>query len=221
MRRAYPHDTNSPNAGLGANTKLNSFIDGLNRLAEHQLAARARGKRRGQPLSISDLAAFGLTWEDCRELASHGLVTFDRAGEPTKVGPNSPIRLTDGGLAFLQEAIPAGGLRPAYDIPSRKLTVAGEVIIRLAVQARNQAAVLAAIEVAGWKSRVAEPLRRVSRENNAHHLAVTTHNLNLHQTLIEFHSDDGSATWNWRPTSSRPPARYGTATRVSPNFDRT
>jgi hypothetical protein len=103
---------------------------------------------------------------------------------------------------LLQKAIPAGALRPVYDVPSRRLSVAGEVVLQLAVQARNQAAILTALELSGWESRVPEPLRKRSCENAAHHLAVTTHCLNQRQCLIQFHADDGSATWNWRPMSS-------------------
>ncbi len=146
---------------------------------------------------MSELATFGLRSAECRELARRGFVTAVQASG-SRVDARSRLILTNIGLVFLQRAIPAGALRPVYDIPARELSVAGRVVVRLAVQARSQAAILAALEVSGWKPRVAEPLGKRPGGNDSRHLAAAAHHLSLHQPLIDFHADDGAATWNWR-----------------------
>ncbi|HWB13673.1 MAG TPA: hypothetical protein VG826_30890 [Pirellulales bacterium] len=200
MRKARPQrDLYSLATNLGGQD-LQRLVTGLNRLAERQLIAQARGEpRQRHALSAVELTASGLRWEDCRELASIGLLAPLRIGRSPTLGRRSQLTLTRAGFALLQKAIPAGALRPVYDVLSRRLCVAGEIVLQLAVQARNQAAILTALEFSGWKSRVPEPLRQRSCSNAAHHLAATTHNLNRRQDLIEFHADDGSARWNWRP----------------------
>jgi hypothetical protein len=145
----------------------------------------------------------------------------------TKLGPRTRLILTDAGLAFITKQprllepsppAPASGypgqgegglvtpppLVPHYDIDTRELSVAGVVILRLPVQARNLAAVLTALEHSGWKPRVARALH--SRpHNNRHNLGVAAYSLNQRQTLIDFHADGGGMRWNWRADSPSAP----------------
>ena len=100
---------------------------------------------------------------------------------------------------------------PHYDIDLRELSVTGEVILRLPVQARSLAAVLTALQVAGWKRRVSQPLASRPGGNDSHHLAIAAYKLNDRQDLIDFHADDGALRWNWRagalpPAPQLPPA---------------
>jgi hypothetical protein len=201
MRRAKrDYRRHASTAYFVTNADMKRLLPALNQLAECLLVARARGENTEEcAISVADL---GLSSDDCLDLVSSGLVVPCRRARPTKLGSRGKLTLTDAGLGFLQKAIPAGALRPVYDISSRTLSVAGEIILGLAVQARNQAAVLTAMEVAGWKGRVSSPLGECRCANDAHHLAATTYHLSLHQILIEFHADDGSATWNWRPTGA-------------------
>jgi hypothetical protein len=87
---------------------------------------------------------------------------------------------------------------PHYDVELRELSVTGEVILRLPVQARSLAAVLTALEAAGWASRVPRPLSGRPGGNDPHHLAIAAYKLNDRQELIDFHADDGALRWNWR-----------------------
>ncbi|HJT30503.1 MAG TPA: hypothetical protein VJ783_00445 [Pirellulales bacterium] len=135
-----------------------------------------------------------MTRDDISDLLARGWIDING-----RFMDSSNVALTDAGLAFLQKAVPAGAIRPVYDVDSRKLIVAGETILTLAVQARNLAAFLGAIERAGWRPRIAKPLDGRRCRDSTHHLAVAIHRLNLQQRLIDFHTDDGAATWNWRP----------------------
>lgn len=92
-------------------------------------------------------------------------------------------------------------LVPHYDIDLRELSVAGVVILRLPVQARNLAAVLTALQQGGWKPRVAKPLNGRPGGNDHHHLAIVAYKLNGRQSLVEFHADDGAVRWIWRGRS--------------------
>ncbi|HEX5446238.1 MAG TPA: hypothetical protein VFW87_20595 [Pirellulales bacterium] len=127
-----------------------------------------------------------------------GLVAADG-----KLNASSAVVLTDAGLAFLQQFIPRGAVRPVYDVASRKLSVAGEVMLTLAVQARNLSPFLAAAEKARWPPRIIEPLGARPCRNDAHFLAVAAHSPTSRQALIDFHADDGAATWNWRMNGGR------------------
>ncbi|MGH7138632.1 MAG: hypothetical protein ACREHD_23045 [Pirellulales bacterium] len=70
-------------------------------------------------------------------------------------------------------------------------------------QARSLAAVLTALEQSGWKPRVAKPLSGRPGGNDPHHLAIAAYKLNMRQSLIEFHADDGAFRWNWRQNVDR------------------
>jgi hypothetical protein len=96
------------------------------------------------------------------------------------------------------DASARSSLLPRYDIDLRELFVAGEVIAQLPVQARNLAAALTALELAGWKPRVPQPLAGRPGGSDANHLAVAAYKLNARQSLIHFHADDGALRWNWR-----------------------
>ncbi|HWB14743.1 MAG TPA: hypothetical protein VG826_36305 [Pirellulales bacterium] len=87
---------------------------------------------------------------------------------------------------------------PFYDTDLRELSVTGEVILRLPVQARSLAAALTALQAAGWKARVPKPLACRPGGNDPHHLAIAAYKLNDRQELIDFHADDGALRWNWR-----------------------
>ncbi len=145
-------------------------------------------------------------------------------------GPGTRFILTDAGLAFLMKcSIPSpfgsvtgeyvspttgspipspdvfsSQLRPQYDMDLRELSVAREVILRLPVQARNLAAVLTALELSGWKSRVRKPLNGRPDGDDPCHLAGAAYSLNLRQTLIDFHADDGAILWEWRSSTKSP-----------------
>lgn len=147
------------------------------------------------------------------------------AAKPPTLGPRSKLILTDAGLAFvtkhprhLEPSPPGNGqgesvtfsppplvslssstVLPHYDIESRELSVAGVVILRFPVQARNLAAVLAALELSGWKLRVPKPLNGRPDGDEPQHLADAVYSLNQRQTLIEFHADGGALRWEWRP----------------------
>jgi hypothetical protein len=173
--------------------KLERLLPGLNALAETLLVSRARREARGGELGAPRLASLGLSRDDCRELVAHGLIVAEG-----KFRPSANVTLTDAGLALLQMMIPLGAVRPVYDLASRKLSVGGEVILTLAVQARNLSAFLSAIEMAHWARRVDRPLAARPCGNDRNRLAVVVHALNALQGLIDFHADDGAATWNWR-----------------------
>jgi hypothetical protein len=153
------------------------------------------------------------------------------ARQPSRtIGLGTRFILTDAGLAFLMKcSIPArigsvateyvlrttgssiptpsvasSRLRPHYDIDLRELSVSREVILRLPVQARNLAAVLTALELSGWKSRVGKPLNGRPDGDDPCHLAGAAYSLNLRQTLIEFHADDGAILWEWRSSTKSP-----------------
>jgi hypothetical protein len=96
-------------------------------------------------------------------------------------------------------SISLSSILPYYDVELRELSVTGEVILRLPVQARSLAAVLAALQAAGWASRVPKPLSGRPGGNDPHHLAIAAYKLNDRQDLIDFHADDGALRWNWRP----------------------
>jgi hypothetical protein len=134
------------------------------------------------------LASLGVTHEECDEWIAQGLIEARRRF----------IALTDAGLDLLQEAIPLGAIRPVFNVHSRQLIVAGEIILCLAVQARNRSAFLTAVERTGWSPRVEAPLNGRSAGGDVHRIAVTAYRLSAQQSLIDFHADDGAATWNWR-----------------------
>lgn len=93
---------------------------------------------------------------------------------------------------------------PHYDNEIRELSVAGEVILRLPVQGHNLAAVLTALDLSGWKSRVAKPLNGLPDGNEPSHLADAAYSLNVRQMLIDFRADGGAIRWEWRlPEDSR------------------
>ena len=176
---------------------LSRLLPGLNRLAAALLTTRARSDGvRGSGLTVPQLAPLGITDDDCRDLMARGLV--ESRG---RLSASSLVVLTDAGLALLQDAIPDGAIRPIFDVRSRRLMVAGEVILPLAVQARNLAAFLKSIEDAGWAPRIEKPLNGRVAAADAHRLAVAAHRLTAHQRLLDFHADDGAATWNWRRRS--------------------
>lgn len=102
-----------------------------------------------------------------------------------------------------------GPIVPRYDVELRELSVTGEVILRLPVQARSLAAALTALEVAGWKPRVSKPLAGRPGGNDPHHLAIAAYKLNYRQQLIDFHADDGALRWNWRVVGLAPISANG------------
>lgn len=146
--------------------------------------------------------------------------------EPRRLGLRTTVVLTDSGLALITEhalssrAEPFGSdaplldgrvfasrFIPRYAIDSRQWSVAGVVIVRLPVQAKNLARAITAIEVSGWKQRVPEPLKGSRGGNDRHHLANVALSLNARQHLIDFSSDDGAICWAWRTRSSASAAR--------------
>lgn len=184
----------SPVIGATIGPHLKRFLPGLNALTEALLLNRAR--RDGvasDGITVARLTSRGLTLDDCRELLAQRLVAAHG-----KLTSSSVVTLTDAGLALMQRAIPVGAIRPIFDVSTRELSVAGETILRLAVQARNLAPLLTAIETARWSARVARPLDGRRCAGDAHRLAVATNRLNLQQPLIDFHADDGAVRWNWR-----------------------
>lgn len=116
------------------------------------------------------------------------------------------------------------GVVPHYDIEARELSVAGEVVFRLSVQARKLAAILTSLELAGWRPRISKPLSSRPRGNNRHDLGSAAYTLNRRQSLIEFHADGDGIRWNWHSTaapSTTPRGRRGrtrkrTTRRVRP-----
>lgn len=110
----------------------------------------------------------------------------------------------DGGQPAVAFSLPScfysSRLLPHYEIDLRELSVAGVVILRLPVQARNLAAALAALQLSGWKPRVAKPLNGCRGGNDRHHVGIAAYKLHHRQSLIEFHADDGGLRWNWRST---------------------
>jgi hypothetical protein len=103
---------------------------------------------------------------------------------------------------YRPSARPQSPVLPHYDIDLRELSVTGEVILRLPVQARSLAAALTALQAAGWKRRVPRPLANRPGGNDPHHLAIAAYKLNYRQQMIEFHADDGALRWNWRTGSA-------------------
>ena len=91
---------------------------------------------------------------------------------------------------------------PHYDIEARELSVAGELIFRLSVQARKLAAILTSLELADWRPRISKPLSSRPRGNNRHHLGSAAYTLNRRQSLIEFHADGDGIRWNWHSTGA-------------------
>lgn len=174
---------------------LKRALRAMNALAESLLVARARDEDPWlRALPVSQLASLGLSRDDCRELMALGLAACDG-----NASASSLIVLTDAGLAMLKHAIPFGAVRPIYAPDARTLIVAGETILPLAVQARNLAAFLSTIEEREWAPRIEKPLGRRPCGNDRNRVAVAAHTLNGLQQLIDFHADDGAATWNWRP----------------------
>jgi hypothetical protein len=174
----------------------------LNALAEKLLVSRIHRKPEDAALPAWQLAPLGLQDDDWRGLLKGGFVTAD--GESP-----SQLTLTDSGLALLQSAIPCGALRPAFDRASRKLVVAGRAVLTLPVQARNLAAFLGALEDRDWAPRVVEPLNGRPCAGDSSSVAVTAYRLSTRQALIDFHADDGAATWNWRCASKNNPCANG------------
>lgn len=101
-------------------------------------------------------------------------------------------------------SISPSSLLPHYDIELRELTVAGEVILRLPVQAHNLAAILTSLERASWKSRVEKPLNGRPDGSDPTHLADAAYSLNGRQPLIDFHADGGAVRWQWRQKAELP-----------------
>ncbi|HVX10210.1 MAG TPA: hypothetical protein VHC22_03310 [Pirellulales bacterium] len=143
------------------------------------------------------------------------------------LGERTRVILTDKGLAFLMNSVfcrnsrhepppnssgdrPAAGgdldfdpILPRYAIDLRELSVTGEVIVRLSVQARSLAMVLTTLQRAGWPLRVEKPLNGRPGGNDPHHLAIAAYKLNARQSLIHFRADDGALRWNWRSEDLR------------------
>lgn len=179
--------------------ELKRLLPGLNALAKASLLARARQEdvsRRA--VTVASLAALGVSRDECRDLIARNLA----AGQ-AKLRDSARLVLTDSGLLLLQQAIPVGAIRPMYDAASRRLSVAGETVLELAVQARNRAAVLNALELAGWPQRVSKPLAGRPCFGDAQSLASAAHRLSVWQVLVDFHADDGAITWNWRLSGGR------------------
>ncbi|MGH7135998.1 MAG: hypothetical protein ACREHD_09675 [Pirellulales bacterium] len=149
---------------------------------------------------------------------------------PRRLGPRTSIVLSESGLALItKHALAsrseqfdsdaplldgrgfASALIPRYAIDSRRLSVAGVLIVSLPVQAKNLDRALTAIELSGWKERVPEPLKGTRGGNDHHHLANVALSLNARQDLICFSSDDGAICWSWRArgdaSASSPAAR--------------
>lgn len=173
--------------------ELKRLLSGLNALAAALLVSRARDDPWCRALTVSRLADLGMTTQDCRELADRALVSFDG-----KLRPASRVVLTDAALPLLQEAIPAGAISPVFDSASRRLKVAGELIVHVAPQGSNLAALLGAIEGAKWARRVEKPLDGLACAGDRNRLARAAHDLNALQRIISFHADGDGATWNWR-----------------------
>ena len=102
------------------------------------------------------------------------------------------------------ECVPRFPILTHYDIDLRELSVAGEIILRLPVQAHNLAAILTALELAAWKTRVTKPLNGRPESNDPQHLADAVYGLNRHQSLIEFRMDGGAIRWQWRRHPPQP-----------------
>jgi hypothetical protein len=174
--------------------ELQRLLPGLNALGEALLIARLRQDDLwSRALSVARLGGLGLTRHDCRELIDRGLAAADGP-----LGASGRVAMTDDGLVLLQKAVPIGGLSPLFDRGSRKLSVAGQVVLPLPVHARNLTTFLGAMEDARWAARVKAPLDGRPSAGDPHYVAVTAHRLSTRQGLIDFHGDDGAATWNWR-----------------------
>ena len=90
--------------------------------------------------------------------------------------------------------------------------MAGEVILRLRLQARNLTGMLTSFQLAGWPRRVLKPLNGYPGASDPQHLADAVYGLNHLQSLIEFRTDGEAVRWQWRqeaPPSARPPSRNG------------
>jgi hypothetical protein len=175
--------------------EIKRILPGMNALAGAFLRERLHPESApDRALTVARLSAFGLARDGCRVLVARGFVSVDGHR-----GASSRILLTQAGLAFLQAAIPAGAPRPVYNVDARVLSVLGDEIATLAVQARSQSAILAALEHTGWQPRVANPLAARPCRNDHHRLDEAAHNLSVRQLLVDFHGDDGAVRWNWRP----------------------
>lgn len=143
------------------------------------------------------------------------------AGKPPRLSHATRLLLTDAGLDWVTKHAQSSrasiesssspsvspcrsAVLPHYDIDLRELSVAGVVILRLPVQARNLAAALTALEISGWKSRVAKPLNGCRGGNDRHHVVIAAYKLHHRQSLIAFHADDGGLRWNWRSADFLP-----------------
>jgi|SRR5215469_10119299 len=111
---------------------------------------------------------------------------------PTSAAASQPLSVS------APPSVSVSRILPHYDVELRELSVTGQVILRLPVQARSLAAVLTALQVAGWALRVPKPLSGRPGGNDPHHLAIAAYKLNDRQELIDFHADDGALRWNWR-----------------------
>ena len=188
---------------------LRTLLRGLNGLAESLLRARTRQEDVWEhALTISRLASLGVARDDCRDVIARELLVADG-----KLTASSRIVLTDAGLAVMQIAIPDGAVRPIYNIDFRELSVVGDLILPLAVQARNLATVLASIERADWKPRVVKPLDGSPGGNDPHHLCNAACSLNDHRSLIHFRADDGAVRWRWRTSAETTAMRRSATSR--------
>lgn len=180
--------------GMRSN-ELGRLVPGLNALGAALLTARARGENIWTgAATVFRSSALGLTCADCRNLHDRGVILVDGKHDASR-----RVVLSDYGLVVLRAAIPLGAMRPVYAGASRGLSVAGHVIAQLKVQARNLCAVLTSLELAQWAPRVEKPLAGRPCAADPHSLQVALGALNARQRVIDFHVDDGAATWNWRP----------------------
>lgn len=181
---------------LGMNEcDLERILPGLNALGKAFLAARHRDEDVWtRATTVSGLCAFGLTRADCRDLLDRGLAMADG-----RRGAARRVVIADAGLLVFQAAIPLGVIRPVYDRSSHKLSVAGQMILHPAVHGRNLSTILDSFEDVRWATRVEKPLAGRRCANDPRSLQVALSTLSNQQRIIEFHAQDGAATWNWRP----------------------
>lgn len=125
-------------ATLGMDVEeLGRLLPGLNSLGKAFLTARANEQHlftraAAAPRNIPHLTRCG--W---RKLLDRGLASVQGRN-----GAFRRVQLTEAGLEVLQEAIPLGAIRPIYSIATHKLTLAGQMILKTSVQAKNLSAVL-------------------------------------------------------------------------------
>jgi hypothetical protein len=199
-------------AHLGPRTRLTLTDAGLALITEYaqfsrvslEPASPGSGERAGSHVantvpgpSATILSLYKQMQGECRMKPSH---SGKGQGEASSLSATSSTSL--GSPAISLSPLPLSpcpsAVIPRYDIDLRELSVAGVVILRLPVQARNLAAALTALELSGWRSRVAKPLNGCRGGNDHHHVGIAAYKLHHRQSLIEFHADDGGLRWKWR-----------------------